>query len=94
MGVKGSDTSVYVLLYMLDGGEIEATGSAAVFAADCGMTMGSATVNFMRNFQALSKSVEFHPCASAQGRDDTATQLSFFVRHWHSASSTRAPASE
>ena len=30
---------------------------------------GSATVNFMRNFRALSKSVEFHPCASAQGRD-------------------------
>ena len=29
----------------------------------------SATVNFMRNFRALSKSVEFHPCASAQGRD-------------------------
>ena len=23
----------------------------------------------MRNFRALSKSVEFHPCASAQGRD-------------------------
>ena len=30
---------------------------------------GTATVNFMRNFRALSKSVEFHPCASAQGRD-------------------------
>ena len=30
---------------------------------------GSATVNFMRNFRALSKGVEFHPCASAQGRD-------------------------
>ena len=28
-GVKGSDTSVYVLLYMLDGGESEVTGSAA-----------------------------------------------------------------
>ena len=31
--------------------------------------VGSATVNFMRNFRALSKSVEFHPCASAQGRE-------------------------
>ena len=30
---------------------------------------GSATVNFMRNFLALSKDVDFHPCASAQGRD-------------------------
>ena len=30
---------------------------------------GSATVNFMRNFLALSKDVAFHPCASAQGRD-------------------------
>ena len=35
MWVKGSDTSVYVLLYMLDGGEIEVIGSAAVCAADC-----------------------------------------------------------
>ena len=34
-GVKGSDTSVYVLLYMLDRGESEVTGSAAVCAADC-----------------------------------------------------------
>ena len=33
-GVKGSDTSAYVLLYMLDGGESEVTGSAAVCAAD------------------------------------------------------------
>ena len=33
-GVKGSDTSVYVLLYMLDRGESEVTGSAAVCAAD------------------------------------------------------------
>ena len=33
-GVKGSDTSVYVLLYMLDGGESEVTGSVAVSAAD------------------------------------------------------------
>ena len=33
--VKGSDTSVYVLLYMLDRGESEVTGSAAVCAADC-----------------------------------------------------------
>ena len=32
--VKGSDTSVYVLLYMLDRGESEVTGSAAVCAAD------------------------------------------------------------
>ena len=35
IGVKGSDTSVYVLLYMLDRGESEVTGSAAVCAADC-----------------------------------------------------------
>ena len=35
LGVKGSDTSVYVLLYMLDRGESEVTGSAAVCAADC-----------------------------------------------------------
>ena len=34
-GVKGSYTSVYVLLYMLDRGESEVTGSAAVCAADC-----------------------------------------------------------
>ena len=34
-GVKGSDTSAYVLLYMLDRGESEVTGSAAVCAADC-----------------------------------------------------------
>ena len=33
-GVKGSDTSVYVLLYMLDRGESEVTGSAAVCAAE------------------------------------------------------------
>ena len=33
-GVKGSDTSVYVLLYMLDGGESAVTGSAAVCVAD------------------------------------------------------------
>ena len=33
------------------------------------LSKGSATVNFMRNLRALSKSVEFHPCASAQGRD-------------------------
>ena len=33
IGVKGSDTSVYVLLYMLDRGESEVTGSAAVCAA-------------------------------------------------------------
>ena len=33
--VKGSDTSAYVLLYMLDRGESEVTGSAAVCAADC-----------------------------------------------------------
>ena len=33
--VKGSDTSVYVLLYMLDRGESEVIGSAAVCAADC-----------------------------------------------------------
>ena len=33
-GVKGADTSVYVLLYMLDGGESEVTGSAAVCAVD------------------------------------------------------------
>ena len=32
--VKGSGTSVYVLLYMLDGGESEVTGSAAVCAVD------------------------------------------------------------
>ena len=31
---KGSDTSVYVLLYMLDRGESEVTGSAAVCVAD------------------------------------------------------------
>ena len=30
--------------------------------------VGTATVNFMRNFRALSKGVEFHPCASAQGK--------------------------
>ena len=34
MGVKGADPPVYVLLYMLDGGESEVTGSAAVCAAD------------------------------------------------------------
>ena len=34
IGVKGSDTSVYVLLYMLDRGESEVTGSAAVCAAE------------------------------------------------------------
>ena len=33
--VKGSDTSVYVLLYMCDRGESEVTGPAAVCAADC-----------------------------------------------------------
>ena len=33
-GAEGS-ASVYVLLYMLDGGESEVTGSAAVCAADC-----------------------------------------------------------
>lgn len=33
------------------------------------MAKRSATVNFMRNFRALSKDVAFHPCASAQGRD-------------------------
>ena len=32
--VKGSDTSAYVLLYMLDRGESEVTGSAAVCAAE------------------------------------------------------------
>ena len=31
-------------------------------------TERQATVNFMRNFRALSKSVEFHPCAIAQGK--------------------------
>ena len=30
-----SDTSVYVLLYMLDGGESDVTDSAAVCAAPC-----------------------------------------------------------
>ena len=34
-GPKGSGPSVYVLLYMLDRGESEVTGSAAVCAADC-----------------------------------------------------------
>ena len=34
LGVKESDTSVYVLLYMLDRGESEVTGSAAVCAAE------------------------------------------------------------
>lgn len=34
-GVKGSDTSAYVLLYMLDRGESEVTGSAAGCVADC-----------------------------------------------------------
>ena len=33
-GVKWSDTSVYVLLYMLDREESEVTGSAAVCAAE------------------------------------------------------------
>lgn len=33
--VKGSDTSIYVLLYMLDGGESAVTGSAAGCATDC-----------------------------------------------------------
>ena len=32
IGVKGSDTSVYVLLYMLVRGESEVTGSASVCA--------------------------------------------------------------
>ena len=32
--VKGSDNSVYVLLYMCDRGESEVTGPAAVCAAD------------------------------------------------------------
>ena len=35
IGTTGSDPSVYVLLYMLDGEESEVTGSAAVCAADC-----------------------------------------------------------
>ena len=37
-GVKGSDTSAYVLLYMLDRGENEVIGSATDLPRFCGYT--------------------------------------------------------